>query len=80
MTRNYIFTELKTIFAQIKPSLDINTISEDTRLVEDLGLDSLTILLLSFAIEKQFKFKFQGIQRFVYVRGVIDYIENNVEK
>lgn len=79
MTRNYIFSELKTIIAQIKPSLDINTISEDTRLVEDLGLDSLTTLLLSFAIEKQFKFKFQGVQRFVNVRETIDYIEKNAE-
>lgn len=78
MTRENIFNELKAVFKQIKPNLDTEVLSPDTRLVEDLGLDSLTILLMSFAIEKTFNFKFDGAQKFIKVNEVIDYIEEHV--
>lgn len=80
MTRNAIFNELKSILKQIKPDLDVTAISPESRLLEDLGLDSLTILLLSFAIEKNFDFKFDGAGKFINVNEVIDYIEKNVAK
>ena len=56
MTQEYILDELKIIFNQINPKIDSDKITPDTRLMEDLGLDSLTILLMSFAIEKRFEF------------------------
>ena len=77
MTRENIFTELKTIFTQIKPNIDMDTLTQETRLIEDLGLDSLTILLLSFAIEKKFEFKFEGTPKFASIDEVIDYIEKH---
>ena len=77
MTRENIFTELKTIFKQIKPNVDMDTLTQETRLIEDLGLDSLTILLLSFAIEKKFEFKFDGTPKFSSVGEVMDYIEKH---
>jgi acyl carrier protein len=77
MTRENIFTELKTIFKQIKPNIDMDTLTQETRLIEDLGLDSLTILLLSFAIEKKFEFKFEGTPKFASIDEVIDYIEKH---
>ena len=52
MTLECILDELKIILKQINPNLDVDSVTLDTRLVEDLGLDSITILLLSFAIEK----------------------------
>ena len=55
MTLECILDELKIIFKQINPNLDVDSVTLDTRLVEDLGLDSITILLLSFAIEKKSK-------------------------
>lgn len=78
MTKEQIFNELKIIFKQIKPNLDIETVTPETRLVEDLGLDSLTILLMSFAIEKRFQFRFDGVKRFNDVGEVTDYIEEHV--
>lgn len=79
MTQEYILNELKTIFKQINPKIDTDKVTPDTRLTEDLGLDSLTILLMSFAIEKRFEFKFDVAQRFVYVGEVIGYIEARTE-
>ena len=64
MTQEYILNELKIIFKQINPKIDSDKITPDTRLTEDLGLDSLTILLMSFAIEKIFEFKFDGTPKF----------------
>ena len=77
MTRENIFEELKVIVKMIKPNLDADTLTMQTRLIEDLGLDSLTILLLSFAIEKKFEFKFEGTPKFASIEEVIDYIEKH---
>ena len=75
MTRNDIFESLKDIVWQIRPSIDLTKIAEDSLLVRDLGLDSLTILLLSLAVENKYGFKFEGTPRFETVSEVIDYIE-----
>lgn len=74
MERTEILGGLKEIFAKIKPSLDVDSVTEETRLVADLGLDSLTILLLSLAIETSFRIQFDGAPQFVTVGDVITYI------
>ena len=66
--------DLKEILQLIKPSLDLSTVNEDTQLISDIGLDSLTIMLLSLAIENKFKIKFEGALKFNTVGDVIDYI------
>jgi len=77
MEREQIFNELKEILKLIKPSADFSTINEDSQLVRDVGLDSLTILLLSLAIENKFAFKFEGNPKFATVGEVIDFISAN---
>ena len=77
MEREKIFDELKDILKQIKPSADFTNINEDSQLVRDVGLDSLTILLLSLAIEHKFGFKFEGNPKFTTVGEVIDFISAN---
>ena len=74
MQRETILTGLKEILAQIKPSMDLSAVNEDSQLVRDVGLDSLTILLLSLAVENKFGFKFEGNPKFTTVGEVIDYI------
>ena len=74
MEREQIFNELKEILKLIKPSADFSTINEDSQLVRDVGLDSLTILLLSLAIENKFGFKFEGNPKFTTVGEVIDFV------
>ncbi|MBP5495615.1 MAG: acyl carrier protein [Bacteroidales bacterium] len=74
MERTTIFDGLKEILTQIKPSMDLSSVNEDSQLVRDVGLDSLTILLLSLAVENKFGFKFEGTPKFETVGEVIDYI------
>ena len=77
MQRETIFEGLKEILKQIRPAMDFSSVNEDSQLVRDLGLDSLTILLLSLAIENKFGFRFEGNPKFTTVREVLDYIEAN---
>ena len=74
MQRETLFEGLKEILMQIKPSMDLSSVNEESQLVRDVGLDSLTILLLSLAVENKFQFKFEGTPKFVTVGEVIDYI------
>ena len=78
MEREKIFDVMKEILKLIKPSADFTNINEDSQLVRDVGLDSLTIMLLSLAIENKFGFKFEGNPKFNTVGEVIDYVSANV--
>ena len=80
MQREAIFEEVKDILKQIKPSSDLSAINDDSQLVRDVGLDSLTILLLSLAIENKFGFKFEGNPKFNTVSEVLDYIAANTTR
>ena len=80
MNREDIFNELKEILKLIKPSADFSVINEESQLVRDVGLDSLTILLLSLAIENKFGFKFEGNPKFNTVAEVIDFISANATR
>jgi acyl carrier protein len=74
MTRQEILDSLKEVLTLIRPSLDLSAVNEDSQLTSDLGLDSLTTLLLSLAIENKFNFKFEGMVKFNTVGEVIDHI------
>lgn len=74
MNRQEILEGLNEILQLIKPSLNLSSVNEDTQLISDIGLDSLTIMLLSLAIENKFKIKFEGALKFNTVGDVIDYI------
>ncbi len=76
MDREKIFDELKEILKLIKPSIDLSNVNDESQLVRDVGLDSLTILLLSLAVENKFGFKFDGNPKFTTVGEVIDYISS----
>lgn len=75
MTREEIMSGLKEVIALIKPKLDLSEITEQSSLVTDLGIDSLSMLLLSLAIENKFGFQFSTQKPFQTVGEVIDYIE-----
>jgi acyl carrier protein len=74
MDRQDILEDLKEILQLIKPSLDLSSVNENTQLISDIGLDSLTIMLLSLAIENKYKIKFEGALKFNTVGDVMDYI------
>ena len=80
MERETILNELKEILILIKPSMDLAKVTEESQLVRYVGRDSLTILLLSLAIENKFGFKFDGNPKFTTVGEVIDYISSNTTR
>lgn len=74
MTQQEIFDGLKEMLHTIKPGVDQDAITMDSTLVFDLGIDSLSILLLSIAIENTFGFKFDQVPPFKTVGDVVRYI------
>lgn len=78
MNEQQIFEGLKEILHTIKPGIDQSGISLESELVSDLGIDSLSILLLSIAVETKFGFKFEGVPPFKKVGDVVRYISERV--
>ena len=52
--------QLKEILSKVNKDIDMQSITEDTRLVDDLGLDSLSIMLFAMEIEAAFGFRLQN--------------------
>lgn len=80
MTREEIFNILKEVISTIKPKLDVNTVTESSQLITELGLDSLSMLLIAIAIENRFGIQVDntaGLQ-FQKASDVIDYIEKKL--
>ncbi len=76
MTREEILAGLKEVMALVKPKLDLSEMTEQSNLVTDLGIDSLSMLLLSLGIENKFGFRFSTQKPFQTVGEVVDYIES----
>ena len=58
MTREEVFDGLKEIIGVIRPHTDLSQVGFGTELVRELGIDSLTMLLLSLAAEEKFGMHF----------------------
>ena len=73
--------KLKELLSKSLPpqsNVDLSKVTTDTRLVEDLGFDSLALMMLSMEIEEAFGFKFKEFVRFETVGDVCNYLENRV--
>ena len=66
---------LKKVFKTVKPNVDTDNITDQTLLMQDLGVDSLSMILLALAIEKEFDFRFDTVEPFKTVGEVVAYIE-----
>lgn len=71
--------KLKEILGGINPEIDADTIDRETRLFDDLHLDSLSIMLFAMEIEAAFDFKFTETLKFTTVGDVCDYIESKTK-
>ena len=70
--------QLNEILGNIVPDIDLNTVTEDSSLVDDLGFDSLALMMLSMEIEDAFDFKFTELVPFETVGDVCGYLENRI--
>ena len=69
---------LKEILGKVLPTVDMACVTESTRLVEDLGFDSLAMMMMSMEIEDAFGFRFAEFVRFETVGDVCGYLESRI--
>ena len=72
--------QLKEILAKVNQNIDMNAVSEETPLIEDLALDSLSMMLFAMEIEAAFGFRFTEPVKFVTVGDVCKYLETSIQK
>ncbi len=84
MTRQEIINDLREIIVSADRSLAerASTVTEDSRIVQDLGLSSIGVLYIAIAIEEEFGIRFEnvGVSDFSTVRSIVDYIESRLSK
>ena len=78
LTRTEIFEKLKDILFSADPGIESRgtALSEDTKLMQELGLSSIGMLYIAIAIEETFAMRFDNVSvnDFASVRDIIDYI------
>lgn len=70
------FEILKDIISESMPEIDVNNVTRDTLVKEDLGLDSLSMMMIAMQIEEQFGFEFDGEIKFNTVGDICDYVDS----
>ena len=74
MTRKEAFTALKEVLAVIRPAADLDAVNFETQLTRDLGLDSLSMMLMAPAVEQKLGLTFENTTPFNTVADVCDYV------
>ena len=73
-----MINKIKEIIAKALPDIDTSAITEETKLVDDLGFDSLAIMMMSMEIENVFKFKFTEFVKFETIGDVCKFLDERV--
>ena len=70
--------KLKEILGKVLPEVDMSVVTEETRLIDDLGFDSLAMMMMAMELEDAFNFKFTEFVKFETVGDVCSYLECRV--
>ena len=70
------FERLKKIFVKIMPQTDVSNITLETSIKNDLGVDSLHMVMIAIALEDEFNIQLNLSERFMTVGDVIAFIDN----
>jgi len=69
--------ELKALIKENKPEVDLDNVTPETKLIEDLNFDSLSMMMLAMDLEDRFGVSFdEDTLDFKTVKDVLDYIES----
>ena len=68
--------KLKELMKGVNPDTNLDDVTLDTKLIDDLHFDSLGIMMFAMAIEDEFDISFDEPMNFVTVKDVIDFIES----
>lgn len=67
---------LKKLMKNVDPDVNLDDVTLETRLIDDLHFDSLGIMMFAMAIEDEFGVSFDEPMNFLTVKDVIDYLES----
>ena len=67
--------KLKKIMKGVDPDVNLDNVTLETKLVEDLHFDSLGMMMFAMAIEDEFGISFDEPMNFVTVKDVVTYLE-----
>jgi acyl carrier protein len=73
-----MLNKLKEILGKVLPDVEMASVTEETRLVEDLQFDSLAMMMLAMELEDAFSFKFAEFVKFETVGDVCGYLESRI--
>lgn len=69
--------KLIEILKNAMPDKDISGVTRESKLLENLGLDSLNMMLLAIVVEDAFQIRFEAGFHPVTVGDLCDYVEKN---
>ena len=69
--------KLKELMRGVDQDIDLDSVTLETKLIDDLHFDSLGIMMFAMAIEDEFGVHFEEPMEFVTVGDVVKYIEAN---
>ncbi|MBR4342508.1 MAG: acyl carrier protein [Lachnospiraceae bacterium] len=80
MTHEEVLQKMGESLKKVRPETDLSKADESTRLTEDLGMDSLSMLLFALQSEKDFGIHFEnaGTSTFKTVGDICRYIEGKL--
>ena len=67
--------KLKQLMKNVNPDVNLDNVTLDTKLIEDLHFDSLGMMMFAMAIEDEFGISFDEPMNFVTVNDVVKFIE-----
>ena len=69
--------KLKELMKGVNPDVNLDNVTLETKLIEDLHFDSLGMMMFAMAMEDEFGISFDEPMNFVTVKDVVDFIEAN---
>ena len=75
-----MFERLLKLIEENMPGANVSKATMDSRLVDDLGMDSVGMMMLSMSIEDEFGVRFDEPVYFTTVKDVIDYLNTHATK
>ena len=77
-SREDIISVLMEILGTANPQLDLSQVSPQSSFLHDLGLNSLSMMLLTIAVEDRFHVSFEGKSGLDTVADVVDCILSQI--
>lgn len=72
-----MYERLMNLIKENMPDVDVSKATPEARLKEDLGMDSIGLMMLSMAIEDEFNVTFNEVVTFSTVQDVLNFLEAN---